>query len=46
MSEVLKLTIKRVGEKYVQAPKPLKIAIGKVLEGKISLKNQGGKFNG
>lgn len=37
MKEDLKSTIKRVGNKYKEAPRPLRITIGKILEGKIKL---------
>lgn len=45
MSKTLEATIKRVGEKYKAAPKPLRLIIGQILSGKIKLKIQGGKAN-
>ncbi|WP_156939973.1 hypothetical protein [Clostridium lundense] len=40
MKEDLKVVIRRVGDKYKNAPKPLKITIGQILEGKIKLSNR------
>lgn len=37
MSDNIKATIKRVGDKYKTAPKQLKITIGEILAGKIKL---------
>ncbi|WP_258017512.1 MULTISPECIES: hypothetical protein [Clostridium] len=37
MKEDLQATIKKVGAKYKNAPMPLRIKIGKILEGKIKL---------
>lgn len=41
MKEDLKVVIRRVGDKYKNAPKPLKVTIGQILEGKIKLSNGG-----
>ncbi|CDI50310.1 hypothetical protein [Clostridium tetani] len=45
MKDNLQATIKRVGEKYKTASKPLRIKIGEILEGKIKLNYRGNKNN-
>lgn len=45
MSDKVKSTIKRVGDKYKEAPRTLRITIGQILEGKVKLKMLGGKSN-
>lgn len=37
MKEDLQTRIKKIGAKYKNAPMPLRIKIGKILEGKIKL---------
>lgn len=45
MGKNLEAVIKRVGMKYLEASKPLRITVGEILEGKINAKVQGGKSN-
>lgn len=40
MQEDIQLVIKRVGRKYKIAPKPIKIIIGKILEGNLKKKHR------
>jgi hypothetical protein len=37
MSKRLEVIIKRVGKKYIEAPKSKRITIGKILSGKINV---------